>query len=43
MAGKKTEVKKNLAELFLEENPKIAGASALAKMEASIRKFQEAN
>ena len=41
--GKKTEVKKNWAELFLSDNPKVAGASALAKMEASIRKFEEAN
>ena len=41
--GKKTEVKKNWAELFLGDNPKVAGASALARMEASIRKFQEAN
>ena len=41
--GKKAEVKKNWAELFLSDNPKVAGASALAKMEASIRKFEEAN
>ena len=41
--GKKTEVKKKWAKLFLGDNPKVEGASALAKMETSIKEFEEAN
>ena len=41
--GKKRDIKKNWAELFLGDNPKVAGASALAKMEVSIKEFEEAN
>ena len=41
--GKKKDIKKNWAELFLGDNPKVAGASALAKMEVSIKEFEEAN
>ena len=41
--GKKRDIKKNWAELFLGDNPKVAGASALAKMQTTIDEFEEAN